>query len=208
MRQNSCGTRRALVAAIIAGVTMQNALVAAQEPDQVSREEKNKAVAMRVFEEIFNQKKLEVASEIYSPEFINHGLHRDFSLQEDQAAARSEIKAFPDIHMTVALAVAQEDFVTVVWIFRGTHTAFGYGLPPTGARIEMRGITVWRIVDGKIRDEWSSFNELTGYMQVLRHLRWFLLGLLLGLTLLVWKVPKLIRNFRRRNETGQLDSGN
>ena len=120
----------------------------------------------------------------------------------------SEIKAFPDIHMTVELAAAQGDFVTVVWRFHGTHTAFGYGLPPTGTRIEIRGITVWRIVDGKIRDEWSSFNELTGYMQVLRHLRWFLLGLLLGLTLLVWKVPKLIRNFRRRNETGQLDSGN
>ena len=190
-----------LVAAIIAGLSMQNALVAAQEPDQVSREEKNKAVAMRVFEEIFNQKKLEVASEIYSPEFVNHGLHRDVSLKEDQAAARSEIKAFPDIHMTVALAVAQGDFVTVVWIFRGTHTAFGYGLPPTGARIEMRGITVWRIVDGKIRDEWTSFNELTGYMQVLRHLRWFLLGFLLALILLAWKIPKLIRNFRRRNKT-------
>jgi len=190
-----------LIIAIIAGLSMQNALVAAEEPDQVSREEKNKAVAMRVFEEIFNQKKLEVASEIYSPEFINHGLHRDVSLQEDQAAARSEIKAFPDIHMTVALAVAQGDFVTVVWIFGGTHTAFGYGLPPTGARIEMRGITVWRIVDGKIRDEWTSFNELTGYMQVLRHLRWFLLGFLLALILLAWKIPKLIRNFRRRNKT-------
>ena len=190
-----------LLAVGVAVLSMQNALVAAQEPDQVSREEKNKAVAMRVFEEIFNQKKLEVASEIYSPEFVNHGLHRDFSLQEDQAAARLEIKAFPDIHMTVALAVAQGDFVTVVWIFRGTHTAFGYGLPPTGARIEMRGITVWRIVDGKIRDEWTSFNELTGYMQVLRHLRWFLLGFLLALILLAWKIPKLIRNFRRRNKT-------
>ena len=113
----------------------------------------------------------------------------------------SEIKAFPDIHMTVELAAAQGDFVTVVWRFHGTHTAFGYGLPPTGTRIEIRGITVWRIVDGKIRDEWTSFNELTGYMQVLRHLRWFLLGFLLALILLAWKIPKLIRNFRRRNKT-------
>lgn len=201
MRQKSWGTRRVLVAAIIAALSMHNALAADQEPDPVSREEKNKAVAMRVFEEIFNQKKLEVASEIYSPEFVNHGAHGDVSLQVDQAAARSEIKAFPDIHMTVELAVAQGDFVTVVWRFRGTHTAFGYRLPPTGARIDMRGITVWRIVDGKIRDEWTSFNELTAYMQVLRHLRWFLFGLLLALTLLAWKVPKLIRNFRRRNET-------
>jgi predicted ester cyclase len=188
-----------LVAGIIIGLSMQSALVAAQGPDQVSREEKNKAVAMRVFEEIFNQKKLEVASEIYSPEFVNHGSHRDVSLQEDQAAARSEIKAFPDIHMTVELAVAQGEFVTVVWRFRGTHTAFGYGgLPPTGARIEVRGITVWRIVDGKIRDEWSSFNELTGYLQILRHLRWFLLLLLIVLILLPWKAPGVIRHFRRR----------
>jgi predicted ester cyclase len=201
LRQKSCGTRRVLGAAIIAGLSTQSALVAAQGPDLVSRDEKNKAVAMRVFEEIFNQRKLEVASEIYSPEFVNHGVRRDISLQEDQAAARSEIKAFPDIRMTVELAVAQGDFVAVVWTFRGTHTAFGYGLPPTGARIEMRGITVWRIVDGKIRDEWTSFNELSAYMQILLHLRWFLLGLLLALTLLAWKVPKLIRNFRRRNET-------
>jgi predicted ester cyclase len=186
LRQKSCGTRRALVAAIIAGLSMQNALVAAQEPDPVSREEENKAVAMRVFEEIFNQKKLEVASEIYSPEFVNHGVRRDVSLQEDQAAVRSEIEAFPDLRLVVELAVAQGDFVTMVWRFRGTHTAFGYGLPPTGARI------------GKIRDEWTSFNELTAYMQVLRHLSWFLLGLLLALTLLAWKVPRLIRNFRRR----------
>jgi predicted ester cyclase len=193
--------KRTLLAVGVAVLSMQNALVAAQEPDQVSREEKNKAVAMRVFEEIFNQKKPEVASEIYSPEFINHSAHGDVSLQVDQAAARSEIKAFPDVHMTVELAVAQRDFVTVVWRFHGTHTAFGYGLPPTGARIEIRGITVWRIVDGKIRDEWTSFNELTGYMQVLRHLRWFLLGLLLAFVLLAWKVPKLIRNFRRRNKT-------
>jgi predicted ester cyclase len=201
LRQKSCGALKLLLAVVVAVLSTQNALVAAQEPDPVSREEKNKAVAMRVFEEIFNQKKLEAASEIYSPEFINHGAHGDVSLQVDQAAARSEIKAFPDIHMTVELAVAQGDFVTVVWRFHGTHTAFGYGLPPTGARIEMRGITVWRIVDGKIRDEWTSFNELTGYMQILRHLRWFLLGLLLVLTLLAWKVAKLIRNFRRRNET-------
>jgi len=88
LRQKSCGTRRALVAAIIAGISIQNALVTAQEPDQVSREEKNKAVPMRVFEEIFNQKKPEVASEIYSPEFINHGVRGDVSLQVDQAAAR------------------------------------------------------------------------------------------------------------------------
>ena len=37
---------------------------------------RNKAVAMRVFEEIFSQGKFQVADEIYAPDFRNHGVHR------------------------------------------------------------------------------------------------------------------------------------
>jgi len=36
-------------------------------------EARNKAIATRVFEEIFNQGRFEVAAEIYSPDFQNHG---------------------------------------------------------------------------------------------------------------------------------------
>jgi SnoaL-like polyketide cyclase len=71
-----------------------------------------------------------------------------------------EKQAFPDLKMTVNLLVTQGDFVPIVWTFRGTHTGPGVGLPPTGARIAMRGITVWRIADGRIREEWTSYNEL------------------------------------------------
>ena len=42
-------------------------------------EVRNKAIAKRVFEEIFNQGKFEVADEIYAPDFRNHGLHRDLA---------------------------------------------------------------------------------------------------------------------------------
>ncbi|MFZ0136827.1 MAG: ester cyclase, partial [Candidatus Sulfotelmatobacter sp.] len=128
--------------------------------DAISQQARNKAVAARVFEEIFNQGKFQVADEIYASDFVNHGLHKSFDLQADQAAVHAEKKAFPDLKITVDLMVAEGDLVTVVWTFRGTNTAAGYGLPPTGARIELRGITVWRIVDGKIREEWTSFDEL------------------------------------------------
>ncbi len=145
---------------------------------------------MRVFSEIFNQKNFAVADEIYAPDFVNHGLHRNYSLQEDQAAARAEVKAFPDCRMTVDLVVAEGEFVSVMWTFRGTHTAFGYGLPPTGARIEVRGMTIWRVVNGRLQDEWSSFDELSGYLQVLRHLKWFFFGLLLVVAAVVWLIAR------------------
>lgn len=163
------------------------ARAAEQVPPAASEQDRNKAVARRVFEEIFNQGKFEVADEIYAPDFANHGLKRDFSLQEDQTAVHQEKAAFPDLRMSIERMVAEGDLVTVVWTFRGTHTHGGYGgLPPTGAAIEFRGITVWRIVDGKIREEWTVFDEMRAYSQILDHLKWPLAGLFCAVLILGW----------------------
>jgi steroid delta-isomerase-like uncharacterized protein len=165
-------------------------------PGGTSQQAKNKAVAARVFEEIFNQGKFQVADEIYASDFVNHGLHRNADLQEDQAAVHAEKKAFPDLKMTVDLMVAEADLVTVVWTFRGTNTAAGYGLPPTGARVELRGITVWHIVDGRIREEWTEFDDLQAASQFVTQLKWQLLGLLAAAVILVWIFCRVILRLR------------
>lgn len=139
--------------------------------------ERNRAVALRVFDELFNQRRPEVAAEIYSPNFRNHGLHGDASLEVDQGWARGELQAFPDLHMTVVKTVAEGDLVTILWIFRGTHARSGYGnFPPTGTYMEFRGMTIFRIVDGRIVDEWTTFNQLSAYSQAFQHLRWWILA--------------------------------
>jgi len=165
-------------------------------PDGTSQQSRNKAVAVRVFEEIFNQGKFQVADEIYASDFVNHGLHKNFDLQADQAAVHAEKKAFPDLTITVDRMVAEGDLVTVVWTFRGTNTAAGYGLPPTGARIELRGITVWRIVDGKIREEWTSFDDMQAARQLVSQLKWQLLGLLAVALILAWIFCRVILRLR------------
>src|ERR1700753_2886684 len=118
-------------------------------------QERNKAVARRVFDDIFNRGKLEVANEIYAADFVNHGLHSSAGLREDQDAVRGWRKAAPDLVMTVDQMIAEGDKVCVLWTGRGTNTGEGNGLPATGKHVEMRGITIWRLQDGKIREEWS-----------------------------------------------------
>jgi steroid delta-isomerase-like uncharacterized protein len=162
-------------------------------PVATSQQEINKAVAGRVFEEIFNQGKFEVANEIYAPDFVNHGQHRNASLQEDQAAVHWEKQALPDLKMTVNLMVAEGDLVTVMWTLRGTNTAAVSPLPATGAKVEVRGITIWRIVDGRIREEWTSFDNLGILRQIVDQLKWELIGLLCLALMLLWMAGWAVR---------------
>ncbi len=168
---------------------------------------RNKAVAMRVFDEIFNQGKFQVADEIYAPDFQNHGVHRTIDLKTDQDAVHAEKKAFPDLRISVQDMVAEGDKVAVLWTFRGTHTGPGYeGLPPTGTRVEVRGITIWRIVDGRIVEEWSSFSETGAYIAMFAHLKWwlvaaglFVLAIVITIERLVWRVARKMFGDRRRS---------
>lgn len=174
------------------------ALAGAARAD-VSTAERNKAVARRVFDEIFNQRRLQTAAEIYAPDFVNHGSRRSISLAEDQAAARSEITAFPDLKITVESMVAEGDYVTVLWTFRGTHTAWGYGgLPPTGTRVQIRGTTIWRVIDGRIHDEWTTFSDSGAYIDMFRRLQWILIAVLLAGLFLVWQSGRWFERRRMR----------
>jgi len=62
--------------------------------------------------------------------------------------------------------------VTVVWTIHGTNTAAASPLPATGVKLELRGITVWRIVDGRIlaigMDRLSTHFELSQVVDQLK----------------------------------------
>jgi len=131
-----------------------------------SLQEQNKAIAKRAFEEILSQGRFELATELYAKDFINHGLHSNASLEEDQAALRGWHAAFPDVVVVPEKLIAENDLVTIYWIARGTNTGTGNGLPATGKKAELAGITIWRIIEGKIKEEWSAFDRLSMMQQL------------------------------------------
>jgi steroid delta-isomerase-like uncharacterized protein len=131
-----------------------------------SLQEQNKAIARRAFEEILSHGRFELAKELYARDFVNHGIHRDVTLEEDQTALRGWHQAFPDVAVTAEKLMAEGDLVTVYWIARGTNTGTGNGLPATGKKVKLSGITIWRIADGKIKEEWSAFDQLSMMQQL------------------------------------------
>ncbi len=130
----------------------------AQSP---SEQDKNKTIARVFFEEVLGQGKLEKYSESHTPDFVAHGSEQDFSLAEDMAAAREERTAMPDMQVAVNRMVAEGDLVAVHWTAWGTNTQPGMGLPATGKKIRVSGITIFRFKAGKISEEWSAWNMLS-----------------------------------------------
>ena len=62
--------------------------------------------------------------------------------------------------------IAESDRVVYRWMMSGTHLGPMRGIPPTGKPIAMTGITIMRIVEGKIVEGWHQYDAL-GMMQQL-----------------------------------------
>jgi predicted ester cyclase len=130
--------------------------------------EENKAVVRREFEEILNHTgNLDAADEIIAPNYVSHeptsGETRGIEWAKQFAATYRQ--AFPDLQNTIEDMVAEGDKVVVRFRGRGTHQgdteAFG---PPTGKRMEITGITINRLSEGKIVEAWTNVDAL-GMMQ-------------------------------------------
>jgi steroid delta-isomerase-like uncharacterized protein len=68
--------------------------------------------------------------------------------------------AFPDIHFTCEDEVVQGDKVATRWTARGTHRGPLMGISPTGRVSITKGMSIYRIREGKIREEWSTWDTL------------------------------------------------
>jgi steroid delta-isomerase-like uncharacterized protein len=149
---------RKLVSALFLPLFGVTVLCQAQPANE---QEKNKTVARAFFEDVLGQGKLEKYADSHTEKFVAHGTERNFTLAEDIAAAREERTAMPDMQIAFNRMVAEADLVAVHWTAWGTNTQPGMGLPATGKKIKVSGITIFRFEAGKISEEWSAWNMLS-----------------------------------------------
>jgi steroid delta-isomerase-like uncharacterized protein len=72
----------------------------------------------------------------------------------------------PDLSLTVEDVAGDGDRVAARWSARGTHTEEMFGIPPTGNRLEIHGISFFRFADGKIAEDWVEENTLSVLQQL------------------------------------------
>lgn len=123
--------------------------------------QENKELYRRVVDEL-NRGDLESSLAFTSPDATLNG--QPLGREGDRHRAEMLAEAFPDQHYDILDMVAEGDKLVVRWRMTGTHEGVLAGptmtLQPSGKRLDMWGMSMYRIKGGMATEIWESFDML------------------------------------------------
>jgi len=122
-----------------------------------------RAVVRLYFEELWNSGRVALIDELFTSDYVNHDpMHPE--VPPGPAGARQIVSlyrdAFPDSNFRIDDTICEGDRVVTRWTVSGTHKGTLHGIAPTGKRVTVTGITVFRLANGKIAEAWANWDNL------------------------------------------------
>lgn len=118
-------------------------------------------MVQRAFE-AWDEQDVDAFAEVYAEDVVHRNVNLG-GLDELQDSAGDWFDAFPDLSHDVEAMVAEDGLVVARVRITGTHEGesdlYG-GLEPTGEGVEMLGLFMERVEDGKIVERWVVENHL------------------------------------------------
>ena len=135
---------------------------------QEKAKEKLKATIRRVIVEAWNEGKIDALDELYAAGFVRH--RPPFPDIKGLDAHKQRVKvvrsAYPDHQTIIHDIIIDGDTVALWYTWRGTHTGQGMSISPTGKQVSVAGCDVYKIVDGKVVEEWDHEGFLSLFQQL------------------------------------------
>ena len=135
--------------------------------------ESNKVVVQCFIEELWNQRMLALADDLFAVDCITHQLrfgNEPAGGPRGPAAMKRHVAAwlaaFPDIRFTIEQMLAEGDRVMTQCVARGTHLGSWLGVPATGKFISIQMFVVHRFADGLIAEDWVLVDSLGLFQQL------------------------------------------
>ena len=135
---------------------------------QQTQAEANKAIVRR-YREIHNTGELDQLDQIVAQDIASHNLLPGLppGLEGARLAHQGAVAAFPDVHTKSEDLIAEGDKVVERWSTTSTHTGAPFlGVPASGKKVSVTGISIYRIANGRIVEHWAEMDTL-GVMQQL-----------------------------------------
>ena len=130
--------------------------------------EENKALVKKWNEEVWNKGNLAFVDENFTPNFtFNYAFP---GMSSDREGYKQTVSAYRSVFGNMKLdiddMIAVEDKVVTRWSGSSIHRGDFVGIAPTGKEVSTTGISIIRIVGGKIAQEWTEMDMLGTAMQL------------------------------------------
>lgn len=129
----------------------------------------NEMMIRRIYDELWNERKLEVADEIIANGATNYDtglLPMPFGPEEMKSTVQMVTAAFPNNRHEVEVVVALDDKVVLRCTLTSTHEGPFMGILPTGRKIEVNEIHIYRLKDGKAVEHRAGRDDLGAMRQL------------------------------------------
>ena len=133
----------------------------------------NENLVRRFVEDLWNRRNPDLANTLFSSDCRTHQLRSGVPLEatpRGPEAVRKHmaewLSGFPDLHFEIEQMLAAGDRVLSQLVMHGTHTGTWLGIPATGRRVSIRMMTIHRIRDGKISEDWVLVESLGFFQQL------------------------------------------
>jgi predicted ester cyclase len=135
--------------------------------DTPMTEADNAATYRLWFDEGCSRGNVDLADELYSPDYVTHSVGPDLppTLDGLKLFIRALRQGIPDLECPVEQVVAEGDRVAGRFSLRGTHAGSLFGIPATGKPVDVGVMVIARFnAAGKWVEDWASWDQL-GMMQ-------------------------------------------
>jgi steroid delta-isomerase-like uncharacterized protein len=125
----------------------------------------DKDVVRRYWNGKWNERRSEILDELLTPDVVYHGTSMSMNGREEYKQVYDVFRsALHDTRLEIEDLIAEGDRVVSRVSLRCVHGGELEGIQPTGNEIALDAYTVFRLVDGRIAEEWEIIDEL-GMMQ-------------------------------------------
>jgi steroid delta-isomerase-like uncharacterized protein len=131
--------------------------------------EDNATSYRRWFDEGCSRGNVDLADQLYAPQYVSHSLGPDFPPTVDglKAFIRALREGMPDLSCPVDQVIAEGDRVAGRFALKGTHNGTLLGIPATGKKVDVGAMVIARFDEaGKWVEDWANWDQL-GLLQQL-----------------------------------------
>lgn len=117
----------------------------------------NEALVRRYLEEVVNRVDPAAAEQLVAPDLVFHSPYTPQPTRDRDSflgMLRAVHAAFPDFHLVEHDLFGSGDRVATRWTVYGHHQGELAGVPPTGRRFAISGISIYRVANGRIAEGW------------------------------------------------------